>query len=115
MIARLPVQVRTHEGRAPVPLDEGTAQLVRLALEGELQQARLALLQGRTALYDDALVRAQTLLARWFVARDPGVQAFADALDELAALDATRALPEIGEASAALQRARAGRAPEGGQ
>ncbi|MCH8544030.1 MAG: uroporphyrinogen-III C-methyltransferase [Alcanivorax sp.] len=106
LLARLPVRVRTHEGRAPVPLDAESRQLVRLALEGALQEARLALLQGRSEVFEDALGRADALAAEWFSEHDTAVTAFRDALSEIAQVPVARAMPDIGVGLAALKQAR---------
>ncbi|WP_162925640.1 uroporphyrinogen-III C-methyltransferase [Isoalcanivorax indicus] len=113
LLARLPVRIRTYDGPAPLPLDSASRQLVRLALENELQQARLALLQGRPDVYTAALQRADELAGTWFAQADPGVEAFREAVQTLAAQDVAQALPDIGTGLAALRRARAGRMPEG--
>lgn len=115
LLARLPVRIRTHDGPAPVPLDSDSRQRVRLALENELQQARLALLQGRSEVYTAALQQADDLIQNWFKQADPGVEAFRETLQSLADQDVAQALPDIGTGLAALRRARAGRLPEGAE
>ncbi|KAF0807834.1 uroporphyrin-III C-methyltransferase [Alcanivorax sp. S71-1-4] len=112
VLSRLPVQVRRHEGAVPLPLDADSRQLLRLNLESVLQEARLALMQGRTALYDAALARADALLAEWFADSDPVVIAFRETLAELRAVPVSRALPDIGDGLAALKQARAGEAQQ---
>lgn len=112
LLARLPVRVRTHEGRAPVPLDAESRQLLRLALESTLQEARLSLLQGRSEVFEDALNRADALAAEWFSEYDPAVTAFREALNEMAQVPVARAMPDIGGGLAALKRARAARSAE---
>ena len=42
VLDRMPVNVRHHEGRVPLPLTAEQASLVRLTLDGSLQQAQLA-------------------------------------------------------------------------
>lgn len=112
LLSRLPVQVRRHQGAVPLPLEADSRQLLRLNLESVLQEARLALMQGRAPLYDAALERADTLLAEWFADSDPAVIAFREALAELRAVPVTRALPDIGDGLAALKQARAGEAQQ---
>ena len=114
-LARLPVRVRTHEGRAPVPLDAESRQVLRLALESTLQEARLSLLQGRAEVFDDALSRADAMAAEWFSEHDPAVQAFRDALNDIAQVPVARALPDIGAGLAALTQARTARGAEEAQ
>ncbi len=46
VLDRMPVTVRRHEGAVPLPLSGEQASLVRLTLDGSLQQAQLALMQG---------------------------------------------------------------------
>ncbi|MBZ2190322.1 uroporphyrinogen-III C-methyltransferase [Alcanivorax sp. JB21] len=115
LLARLPVRVRTHEGRAPVPLDAESRQVLRLALESALQEARLSLLQGRTEIFEDALGRADAMAAEWFSEHDPAVTAFRDALNEIAQVPVARAMPDIGAGLVALKQARAARSAEEAQ
>lgn len=104
--ARLPVRVRDHGSNVPLPLDADSQQLVRLNLESALQEARLALLQGRGVVFENALVRADGLLQQWFVESDPAVIAARDTLAELQAVPVARAMPEIDQGLSLMRQLR---------
>lgn len=107
--ARLPVRVRDHGSAVPLPLDADSQQLLRLSLESALQEARLALLQGRGVVFEAALARADGLLQQWFAQADPAVVAFREALAELRAVPVARAVPEIDQALSLMRQLREAR------
>lgn len=103
---RLPVTVRQHEGPIPLPLSGAQAALVRLSLDGGLQQAQLALMQGRVDAYEQALAQVATTVEQWFRTTDPRAAQLLAAIEELSGAMASQALPEIGQGLAAIERLR---------
>lgn len=101
----LPLTVRRYDQRVPLPLDQQEQQLVRLSLEMSLQEARLALLQGRSENYRIALSQARIVLSEWF-ASGPVVDGFDDALAALEQQPIARARPDIGAGHAAIRARR---------
>ena len=72
------------------------AWFLRRNLELELQSARVAVLTGNAAAYRDGLDRAARWTGDYFDAEDAGVQAFREALAELAAKPVTVEPPALG-------------------
>ncbi|MGJ3257665.1 MAG: uroporphyrinogen-III C-methyltransferase [Alcanivorax sp.] len=103
VLDRLPINVRHHEGAVPLPLSAEQASLVRLTLDGSLQQAQLALMQGRAKAYQQALDNARTTLAQWFREDEPRAAQMRKALKELGGNSVAQALPEIGAGLAAIE------------
>lgn len=104
-LEHMPLSVRRHEQRPPLPLDDQEQQLVRLSLEMALQEARLALLQGRSEHYRLALSQARILLSEWFVA-SAEIDGFDNALAALEQEPVARAVPEIGAGHSAIRALR---------
>lgn len=111
VLDRMPVNVRHHEGRVPLPLTAEQASLVRLTLDGSLQQAQLALMQGRGEAYRQALDNARATLKEWFRKDDPRAAHMAEVLNDMGGKQVAYALPEIG---AGLQAIEALKRKEGG-
>ncbi|MDF1821074.1 MAG: uroporphyrinogen-III C-methyltransferase [Alcanivoracaceae bacterium] len=102
LLARLPIAVSRSDGLSR-PLDDEQARLVRLQVQTALQQAQLALLQGRPAVYENALAQALALLDSWYPKGHSGVAALRDGLTELATAPVKQALPDIGAGLAAIR------------
>lgn len=96
VLDRMPVTVRRHEGAVPLPLSGEQASLVRLTLDGSLQQAQLALMQRRVQAYRQALDNAAAMLNQWFQEDQGRVRQMRAALEELGGQQVEQALPEIG-------------------
>lgn len=103
VLDRMPVTVRHHEGRVPLPLSAEQASLVRLTLDGSLQQAQLALMQGRGQAYQQALTNAELTLKQWFRSDDPRASHMQEVLEEMGGRQVAYALPEIGAGLAAIE------------
>lgn len=103
IVDRLPVQVRQHDGAVPLPLSADQATLVRLTLDGSIQQAQLALMQGRAKAYRQALKNARATLNQWFHKNDPQAAHLDLAFQELTGQPVRQALPEIGAGLAAIE------------
>lgn len=67
-----------------------------------LEQAQLALLQGRQPVYEQSLAKAQLWLERYFQ-RQPATEALQSQLETLATLQINPELPEIGRGLKALK------------
>ena len=76
---------------------------MRLTLDGSLQQAQLALMQGRAKAYQQALDTARSTLAQWFREDEPRAAQMRKALQELGGSNVAQALPEIGAGLAAIE------------
>ncbi|MGB1466116.1 MAG: uroporphyrinogen-III C-methyltransferase [Alcanivorax nanhaiticus] len=103
MLDRMPVNIRHHEGRVPLPLSAEQASLVRLTLDGSLQQAQLALMQGRGEAYQQALTNAELTLKEWFRNDDPRASHMREVIGEMGGRQMAYALPEIGAGLAAIE------------
>lgn len=103
VLDRMPVSVRHHEGRVPLPLSAGQASLVRLTLDGSLQQAQLALMQGRGEAYQQALDNAEMTLKEWFRSDDPRAAHMLEVIGEMGGRQVAYVLPEIGAGLAAIE------------
>lgn len=103
VLDRMPVTVRRHEGTVPLPLSGEQAALVRLTLDGSLQQAQLALMQGRAEAYRQAVENAQATLAQWFRDDDPRAAQMQATLKEMEGASVAQALPQIGDGLAAIE------------
>ncbi|MDX1802668.1 MAG: uroporphyrinogen-III C-methyltransferase [Alcanivorax sp.] len=112
LLDRLPINIRRHDGAVPLPLSAEQASLVRLTLDGSLQQAQLALMQGRAQAYQQALDNCRSTLKQWFRDDDPRVAQFMAALDELGGSQVSQALPDIGAGLSAIETLKR---QEGGQ
>lgn len=104
LLSQLPVTVRRHDGEVPLPLTETQAATVRLTLDASLQQARLALMQGREKAYRQALDSARATLDQWFRDDQGRVRQIRAALDELDGEAVNQALPEIGAGLDAIRQ-----------
>lgn len=103
VLDRMPVNIRHHEGSVPLPLSAEQASLVRLTLDGSLQQAQLALMQGRGEAYQQALTNAEQTLKQWFRNDDPRVSHMREVIAEMGGRQVAYALPEIGAGLAAIE------------
>lgn len=103
LLDRMPVNIRHHEGRVPLPLSAEQASLVRLTLDGSLQQAQLALMQGRGQAYQQALANAELTLKQWFRNDDPRASHMRDVIAEMGGRQVAYVLPEIGAGLAAIE------------
>ena len=103
VLDRMPVTVRHHDGKVPLPLSAQQASLVRLTLDGSLQQAQLALMQGRGDAYRQALDNARLTLEEWFRKDEPQAAHMLKAIKELSGSQVAHALPEIGAGLAAIE------------
>lgn len=103
LLASLPLAVHRQGDAVPLPLDARQASLVRLALDNSLQQAQMALQQGRAEIYRMALGQAGEAARTWLAPRDPEVRQLLVSLEELKAAPVDQALPEIDSSLAAIQ------------
>ncbi|GAA5131276.1 uroporphyrinogen-III C-methyltransferase [Alloalcanivorax gelatiniphagus] len=104
LLDQMPVTVSRHDGEVPVPLTETQAATVRLTLDASLQQARLALMQGRAQAYQQALDSANATLDQWFRDDQGRVKQMRAALEELGGQQVNQALPEIGAGLDAIRQ-----------
>lgn len=103
LLARLPLSIQRSDAALPLPLAAAQLAQVRLSLGMDLQQAQLALLQGRAAVYTQALTQADAILSRYFSAQDANVKSLRAALARLKAVHINQALPQIGAGLEAIQ------------
>ncbi|MFN3713729.1 MAG: uroporphyrinogen-III C-methyltransferase [Alcanivoracaceae bacterium] len=108
LLHSLPVRIQRDGDQSILPLDQQQAALLRLALDNSLQQAQLALLQARPAVYLAALEQADRLLVSRFPLADARVRQLRTALDELKTEAVHQALPDIGRGLAAIRDLKAG-------
>lgn len=107
LFANLPIRIQRQDGDHPLPLNAQQASLIRLSLDSSLQQARLALQQGKPAVWSQALAHAQSVTRQWLPTGQPRVKQLLASLEELEQASVDQALPDIGagrEAIRALQR-----------
>lgn len=93
---KLPITVQRTNGPLPLPLAPAQLAQARLSLGMDLQQAQLAVLQGRAKAYQQALAQASTLLTTYFSNTDSHVRAMQDAVAQLKQASIHQALPQIG-------------------
>lgn len=103
LLARLPLAIQRADAPLPLPLAPAQLAQVRLSLAMNLQQAQLALLQGRAPVYAQALDQADATLATWFAATDTRVKSLRAALAQLKAIHINQALPQIGAGLDAIE------------
>ncbi|BAP15235.1 MAG: uroporphyrin-III methyltransferase [Alcanivorax borkumensis] len=103
VIDRMPITVRRHDSAVPLPLSGEQAALVRLTLDGSLQQAQLALMQGRADAYRQAVESAESTLKQWFRGDDPRAAQMQTTLKEMSGAQVAQALPQIGNGLAAIE------------
>ncbi len=109
ILERLPLTIRRHDQRPELPLDKQESRQLELLLVGSLQQARQALLAGRSETYRQALAANGTLARRWLNEADPEVAGYLEDLAEMKEAQVEHAVPEIGaghEAIVTLRRER---------
>lgn len=104
----LPIRIQHDPAGAALPLDVTQAALLRLTLEGSLQQAQLALLQARPQVYYAAIDQAAKLIRSRFASKDARAQHLLASLAELREEAVHQALPEIGAGLAAVRALKAG-------
>jgi uroporphyrin-3 C-methyltransferase len=88
-------QVRRAAGSAAPLLSPEEAFFLRRNLELELQAARVALLMANGPVYRASIGSARRWAEEHFLADDPGVRAFIDALGELEGRDISVVLPDV--------------------
>jgi uroporphyrin-3 C-methyltransferase len=88
-------QVRRAAGSAAPLLSPEEAFFLKRNLELELQAARVALLMGNGPVYRASIGSARRWAEEHFLANDPGVHAFIDALGELEGRDISVDLPDV--------------------
>lgn len=103
LLARLPLDIQRSDAPLPLPLAPAQLAQVRLSFAMNLQQAQLALLQGRAAIYAQALAQADATLATWFAATDTQVKGLRAALAQLQKVHINQALPQIGAGLEAIE------------
>lgn len=96
--------LRRHEGAAPRLLPPGQEALVAQTLQLKLEGARLAVLAGDGAAFQDLVQGARNWLRQYYDETDPGVSAALAQLDRLGGLDWSQPLPDIGRSLALLRR-----------
>jgi uroporphyrin-3 C-methyltransferase len=108
LLYSLPIRIQHDPAGTALPLDATQAALLRLALEGSLQQAQLALLQARPQVYRAAIDQAGALIRSRFTSKDPRAQHLLTSLAELRDEAVDQALPEIGAGLAAIRALKVG-------
>ncbi|MEE4249651.1 MAG: uroporphyrinogen-III C-methyltransferase [Alcanivoracaceae bacterium] len=108
LLHSLPIRVEHDPQDAPLPLDATQAALLRLSLDGSLQQAQLALMQARPQVYDAALDQAENLIRSRFAGSEPRARHLLASLADLRDQAVHQALPEIGAGLAAIRALKAG-------
>lgn len=104
LLDHLPIQVHHRDGKMPLPLNDTQAALVRLSLEADLQQARLALMQARPKVYKQALDHAGRTVREWFREDDPRARQLLSGLKSLGGERVSQAMPDIGAGLAAIRQ-----------
>lgn len=104
LLDHLPIQVHHRDGRMPLPLNDTQAALVRLSLDADLQQARLALMQARPKIYKQALDHARGTVKAWFREDDPRARQLLSGLKALDGEQVSQAMPDIGAGLAAIRQ-----------
>jgi len=98
------IVIRRHDGPVkPLLTPEQHFFLVQ-NLKLQLEQARLALLQGNADLWRDSLDTARQWLEAWFDPADPATAHLANRLGELAGIDIAPALPAPTRSHEAISR-----------
>jgi len=108
LLHSLPIRIQHDPAGATLPLDATQAALLRLTLEGSLQQAQLALLQARPQVYRAAIDQANNLIRSRFASQDARAQHLLASLAELREQAVDQALPEIGTGLAAIRALKVG-------
>jgi uroporphyrin-3 C-methyltransferase len=103
LLARLPLSIHRYQGSLPLPLAPAQLSQVRLSLAMNLEQAQLALLQGRPDVYQEALQQAATTLDTWFSTEQPRVESLSAALADMGKVQVGQALPQIGAGLEAIK------------
>jgi uroporphyrin-3 C-methyltransferase len=103
LLDHLPIKVRQYDDKVPLPLTDTQAALVRLTLDASLQQAQLALMQGRAEALDQALAQSRATLKHWFAADQGRARQMLTALEQLDGEEVRQALPDIGAGLAAIR------------
>ncbi len=101
--SHLPIHLERTQGDLPLPLPASQLAQVRLALAVNLQQAQLALLQGRPAVYEQALLQGEQLVNTYLDASQPAVKAIKDQLNNLQHKAVRQAAPQIGAGLEAIK------------
>ncbi len=102
-----PLVVVSHGPLARPLLPPNQAYFVRENLRLALGQAQLALLQRRSGVYRASLERASRWLGEWFDPSAPAVRQMAAAIGQLAQIELSPKLPQLGLALAKLRALRA--------
>jgi uroporphyrin-3 C-methyltransferase len=100
------VRIRRHDEPVAALLPPEQEYFLFENLRLRLEQARLALVQGRSEIYRQALAEARDWLARHFAAEDAVTRALDQALAELAASPVRAELPDISPSLSAFRARR---------
>lgn len=103
LVSRLPLTIQRYEGDLPLPLAASQLAQVRLSLAMDFQQAQLALLQGKPAVYQQGLTQAVQTLDAYFLQDDTRIAHVRASLDELLAIDIQQSLPRTGAGLEAIK------------
>ncbi len=94
--------IRRHEGGVKPLLSPDEHYFLIQNLKLQLEQARLALLQGNARLWRESLATARQWLETWFDPGDPAAQHLRTTLQQLAAIDIAPKLPAPTRSEAAI-------------
>lgn len=103
MLNRLPITIRRYKADLPLPLAPSQLAQARLSLSMDLQEAQLALLQGRSKVYVEALKQADSTLSEYFAATNATAKSLHAEFSELQQISINQALPQIGAGLEAIK------------
>lgn len=89
------IKIQYHEDPVGPLLPPDQQSYLRMNLRFMLEQAQLALLQQRQAVYADSLQKARVWIASYFVVEDEVKAALLSEIDTLIAVDVAQPLPDI--------------------
>lgn len=96
------VTIRRHEASSAALMAPDQAVYLQLNLRLMIEQAQMALLQGKGSIYQSSLVKARDYVADHYVADQRRAQAVLETLNTLAKLSIERPLPDISASLKAL-------------
>lgn len=96
------ITIRHHEASSAALMAPDQAVYLQLNLRLMIEQAQMALLQGKGSIYQSSLIKARDYVADHYVADQRRAQAVLETLNTLAKLSIERPLPDISSSLKAL-------------
>lgn len=103
MLNRLPITIKRYKADLPLPLAPSQLAQARLSLSMDLQEAQLALLQGRSRVFVQALKQADSTLSQYFASTNATAKSLHAAFAKLQRVSINQALPQIGAGLEAIK------------